>query len=203
MKRFSIVLLALAIMVSITGCAQTGKPTEAFNDLMAAFIDTDGAKMLEYIDDKEYAPFITYMDLPVELSNMLIDKLVMTKYVVKSETLSEDKKSAELEVEFTYFDTGSRMAAAHIYTITEISQGTMKDADFDTSQAFIAETFTKYLTNDVPEVTETHTLKLIKNSKGKWLFQPSLDLETLDPLYNIFSGNLVAYVEAVGMTTGE
>ena len=203
LKKIAVLLLVLTVVFSTVGCSLAGSPTKAFDDLMAAFIDTDGEKMVDYINDKEYSPFMTYMDLPVELSNLLIDKLVLTKYVVKSETLAEDKKSAELEVEFTYFDTGARMAEAHIIIKKETEEGAIASADFDETQAYIAETFTEYLTNDVPEVTETYTLTFSKNDKGKWVYEPLILEEMIDPLYNIFSGNLIAYINAVNGYTGE
>lgn len=202
-KRIAVIILALSVILSATGCSAAGKPTEAFDKLMAAFIETDGEKMLEYINDSTYSPFITYMELPTELTNLLVDKLVLTKYVVKSETLSKDKKSAELEIEFTYYDTGTRMAEAHLYTLEETQNGSMKDADFDKSQAFIAETFTKYLTEDVPTVTETHKINFAKDGAGHWKYQPITDPETVDPLYNIFSGNIFAYISALGYTSEE
>lgn len=200
MKRIGLLALALVMIVSLAGCAQTGKATEAFENLMAAFIETDGEKMLEYIDDKTYSPFIAYMQLPVEMTNLLVDKLVLTKYVVKSETLSEDKKSAELEVEFTYYDTGSAMAEAHIVTVEETQEGSLKDADFDKTQAFIAETFTKYIRDMAQEITETHTITFAKDATGNWKYKPVTDPEYLDPLYNIFTGNLFAYSSLVGIS---
>lgn len=197
-KLKSVVMISLMLITAlvVTGCGESGKPSAAVKGIFEGFIETDGEKMIELIDDPTYTPFYSFMDMPASFGNLIIDKLKETKYEILKETISEDEKTAKVEIKVTYSDIGTTLADAQTIIQVEESVGLLKEATFEESAAFKEKTFIEQLTKNVKVIDETLTLNMVKTDKG-WKFKPMASDTDADPLYNIFTGNLIAYIEAM------
>lgn len=200
MKGFKGVI-ALGLMVTLlfvlTGCSESGKPSAAVKELFEAFKAKDSVKMVDRIEDPEYTPFYTFMDMPASMGNPMIEKITDLKYEIVSETLDKSGKEADVEVKVSYYDIGSELSKGYVLVQTEKMSGSLQNATLEQEGDFTQKT---YLANikEAKRLDTTLKIHMKKFDKQGWKLIPRESEQEADPVYNVFTGNLVALVETMG-----
>lgn len=188
MKKFLSSLLALAMIISIVGCAGP-KPEDTVSAFLDSFINGNFEEANKYITDSDEA-FYSLEDLmnenPSAYEAMMTAYKKMT-YSILNSTVDGDKAQVETKITAPGLGTifkEANMEAINIFLSKMFSEDSNEDFDENYANELLNSIIIEKLTSDtIPMITKTITINLVKED-GTWL------IENEYYIYEAISGDL-------------
>lgn len=205
LKRVSSFILVLSLLFVFTACSSGPTPTETAEGFLEGVKSLDKEKVAEFYagetDDVDFSSSDAAIfddDFDFMDQKDLIDKLVGFDYAVQNEKISDDEKTATVDVVVTSYAFGDMIKELMSEAITE-AFANMLDDDYDIEK-FMEEKLAEKVANLKKDYSETVKLDIVKNDDGNWVVA-AMDDDA--PLLNAITGNLFKVVDDLDDTFSE
>lgn len=198
MKKFVVLGLSALLTLSLFGCAKSEpKPSETVSkvlDLMKTDIQADFTPYFngEFSNDELVPDSEDESEFAKKMETRLIELYTDFDYKILGETISEDKKTATVEIEFTTHDLGTFFVgfiSQFIAKAFELAFSGKSEEELNQAGIELLETLSADLKKDKVSVVSA-TLTLVD---GVWLLDGGENANK--PFFNGLTGGLVESLE--------
>ncbi|PKM64020.1 MAG: hypothetical protein CVU96_04945 [Firmicutes bacterium HGW-Firmicutes-20] len=199
MKKLGAITLIALLTLTTLGCSKPEpKPSETVSkvlDLMKSDIRADFSPYFDGdVNNSDFLPEneIEENEFTKRLEARLIELYTDFDYVVVSETVSEDRKTAVVEVEFTTRDLGSFFVRFLTQYISKAFELAFSGKDEDEINEVGAELF-ETLSADLKKDKISRVQATLSNVDGQWLIDGTENANS--PFFNGLTGGLIESIK--------
>lgn len=199
MKKSIVFVIMLSLIFALAACGGSLSPTEVTTNYFESVKAQDFEKMSKY-----YAGEVEDMDLSSTDSALesedfdflsagaIEEKMLDFDYKIVSEEISEDEKTATVEVSITSYAFGGLIEDLISDAITQ-AFANMFDENFDIEK-YMEEKMAKDIEKLEKDFNDTVTIDLQKDKDGNWVVS---EFDDDSPLVNAISGGMIDAISGI------
>lgn len=206
MKKIVAVGLSVMLVFSLFGCAKPEpKPSETVTkvlNLLKTDVQSDFSPYFNgEFDNSDFVPTSNdESEMAKKLESTLIDRYTDFDFVILGETISEDKKTATVEVEFTTYDIGTLIISfitQYIAKAFELAFAGKSEDELNQAGIELLDTLSK----DMKKDKVSRVSAKLSYVNGEWLIDAGEEKNR--EFFNGLTGGMIESIEKWAESMGE